>query len=106
MFVLAMPLFIRNLFVGDIFRMISIPSGALFIILFSACLGIISNGKKLFEIVFFAITYGLTQNAVPFDYFGAFVHDRPIVYLLGLTLFSMMLTVVTFVTRSYEIRRA
>ena len=43
---------------------------AVFIVSFAICLGMISGGKKLFEILFFAITY-CNLNLIPFmDYIG------------------------------------
>lgn len=56
---------------ADMLPVLNICIGAVFIVSLAVGLGILSEGKKLFEILFFAITY-LNLNLFPItDYFGA-----------------------------------
>jgi hypothetical protein len=72
--------------------------------LFSSALGIVSGGKKLFEILFFAITYA-NLNRIPFaDYYGStWTSLLPIAILISLTL---SFACISWVIRAYEIKHA
>ncbi|CAN5116237.1 hypothetical protein BH11BAC6_BH11BAC6_05070 [soil metagenome] len=98
---LAFPLMIRYLIAGDLMHVFYIFTGAVFIVSFAVLLGILSGGKKLFEILFFAITY-CSLNLIPFtDYFGGINN--------GVSYTGAMLTIITvmlagsFALRKYEI---
>lgn len=101
--VLASPLLMRYAIAQEFLPMAGIVAGGIFIVLFAACLGIISGGKKLFEVLFFAITY-MNLNRIPFaDYFGFSTTASSL--LLVLTL-SLLLAIVSGLVRSYEIRHS
>jgi len=101
--VLASPLFVRYAIAQQFLPIAGIVAGGIFIVLFAACLGIISGGKKLFEVLFFAITY-MNINRIPFaDYFGFSPTYTSI--LLVLTL-SLLLAALSGLVRSYEIRHS
>src|SRR6185436_1840099 len=53
---LATPLVIRCLLTAHFIQLAGIFTGAVFIVSLAGVLGIVSGGKKLFEILFFAIT--------------------------------------------------
>ncbi len=99
---LSAPLLIRYLISGDFMPVTYILAGAVFIVSLAVALGILTGGKKLFEILFFAITY-CNLNNVPFaDYFGALNNSS--VYLSLMLLLNSGLFVTGFALRKYEIR--
>jgi hypothetical protein len=99
--VLASPLMIRYLIVGDLMPVLLIFAGAIFIVAFAVCLGILAGGKKLFEILFFAITY-LNLNLLPAaDYFGALSSGINLLFTMLLIIASLI--VISFAKRNYEI---
>jgi hypothetical protein len=99
---LASPLIIRQLFDGNIFSTISIIIGGLVLVSFAACSGIVSGGKRLFEILFFAITY-LIVNKFPFvDYFGGLHQDFQ--YLIFMIVVLILLLATSFLVRKHEIK--
>jgi hypothetical protein len=100
---LAIPLIVRYLFSGQVLSVAGIVLGAVFIVLLAGSLGILSGGKKLFEVLFFMITYA-NLNRIPFaDYFGFSVSITSIVIVLVL---SFLFAGVSWVVRSYEIRHS
>jgi hypothetical protein len=102
-FVLASPLFVRYAIAQQFLPIAGIVAGGIFIVLFAACLGIISGGKKLFEVLFFAITY-MNVNRVPFaDYFGFSPTASSLLILVALSIF---LAALSWLVRSYEIRHS
>lgn len=102
--VLAIPLIVRLSFLGNYLAIIHIVSGAIFVVSLASLLGIASGGKKLFEILFFILTYA-NANRIPFtDYFGA-IHPGTGSILLVMLLSSMMVTLCCII-RGMEIRSA
>jgi hypothetical protein len=101
---LAFPLMIRYLISADFMHALEIFTGAVFIVALAVCLGISTGGNKLFEILFFLVTYSAV-NKIPFmDYFGGMHNDVDYTgFMLVITIFLLM---VSFVLRSYEIRHA
>jgi len=100
--VLASPLMVRYLFKMSFLPIFSIIMGAVFIVLFAVALGIISGGKKLFEILFFLFTY-LNIERVPIaDYFGGMNHNAN--YLAFVTMLAAFLVFLSFILRRIEIR--
>ena len=98
---LASPLMIRYLILGNVMSALLIFGGAIFIVLFAVCLGILSGGNKLFEILFFAITY-LNLNLLPIaDYFGAL--NNSISLAVTMLLIIAALIFISFAKRKYEI---
>ncbi|MEO7043992.1 MAG: hypothetical protein ABI091_01705 [Ferruginibacter sp.] len=99
--VLALPLMIRYLILGELIPLLLIFAGAVFIVSFAVCLGMLSGGKKLFEILFFAITY-LNLNLLPVaDYFGALSSGMNLVFTMLLIIIALI--VISFAKRKYEI---
>ena len=104
MLVLSVPLLLRYAFALQWLPMVGIVLGAIFIVLFSSTLGIVSGGKKLFEILFFAITYSNLNRIPVADYYGSmWTSLLPIAILISLTLSFVC---ISWVIRSYEIKHA
>jgi hypothetical protein len=101
---LALPVIIRHLIDLNIYAVINILSGAVLIVLLAVCLGIISGGKKLFEIVFFMLTYAITQKIPVVDYLGATAHPDHTTYMLVILMLIVFLGSVSFVVRNYQAR--
>jgi hypothetical protein len=102
MIALAIPLIVRYVFSSEWLPMIGILLGAVFIVLLSVFLGMVSGGKKLFEVLFFALTYA-NLNRIPFvDYFGSqWTSTQPII-ILSVLIFSF--AGISGLVRSYEIK--
>lgn len=98
---LALPLWMRYFFLGEIVAGIWVVSGAIFIVLVAVCLGLMSGGKKLFEVLFFLITYSNLNRIPLLDYFGA---TNPGLQSLGiLSLFILILAIISVMIRRYEV---
>jgi hypothetical protein len=103
MLVLAFPLLVRLGISLNFTALISVLVGGIFIVLLAATLGIVSKGKKLFEVLFFMITYA-NINRIPFvDYFGGFEHHQ--VYLIQLTILSALLGSISILMRKFQLEK-
>ncbi len=101
MLVIASPLLARVGFQGDILQMLAIILGGILVVAIAAMLGMISKGKKFFEVTFFMVTYA-NLNSIPFlDYFGALEHDYE--YVLQLVLLTMLAMLSVLITRRYKL---
>jgi hypothetical protein len=98
---LVLPVIVRYALLGNIIAASAIITGALFVIAFSVCSGILTGGSRFFEIVFFMLTYVNMNLVPPADYFGAFKHG--ISYMLMLPAVIACMLVVSFMFRKYEI---
>ena len=100
---LALPLLLRYVVLMQFSAILSIVSGSVFVILLAVALGILSGGKKLFEIIFFLLTY-FNVNKVPFtDYFGGMHQNAS--YLISIGGLIALLIFISFTLRKMEIRR-
>jgi len=103
MLFLAFPLIIRLIINGNFSASFSIILGGIFITLLATTLGIITKEKKLFEVLFFMITYA-NINAIPFtDYFGG-INDS-LSYVIKLIITIAILAFISFYTRKFELKR-
>lgn len=100
---LALPLLIKYLFAMQPLPLLSILLGGAFIVLFAVSLGILSGGKKLFEILFFLITYANIEMVPYTDYFGGLNTGQN--YILFITVFIGLLTGLSFLLRKLELQR-
>jgi hypothetical protein len=103
-FALALPVMIRYAFSMDVYTVANILNGCLLIVLLAVCLGIISGGKKLYEIVFFLITYAITQKIPVADYLGAVKYYNHINYIATILMLNVLLAFVSFTVRNYQTR--
>ena len=101
---LAMPLVVRYIIALQFLQVAGIFLGAIFIVVLAVFLGMISGGKKLFEVLFFLVAYA-NMNQIPFaDYFGA-MWENQTPALLVLMLAGAMV-VASWLIRGYEIKNA
>ncbi|MEO8712714.1 MAG: hypothetical protein ABI405_11350, partial [Parafilimonas sp.] len=99
---LAFPLIIRYLITGNVMQVVYIFAGAVFIASFAVFMSLLSGGKKLFEILFFAITY-CNLNLIPFsDYFGGINNSAH--YIILMLMIIIVIITASFIMRKYEIR--
>jgi hypothetical protein len=100
---LATPLIIRYLIAVDFISIVTILFGGLFIVLIAVMLGIVSGGKKLFEILFFFCAYANVQLVPIADYFGGLNSSASYIFYIGLSV--CLLALVSFLARRLEISR-
>lgn len=104
MLFLALPLVLKLLLNGNFTNVITVILGAIFIVLLASILGVLTQSKKLFEVLFFMIAYA-NINAVKFlDYFGGMDHNTN--YILKLVGFIIVLLMVTFFKRKMDLERS
>lgn len=102
--ILALPLIIRYLLVFDIQAIIDIINGAVCIVLLAVCLGIVSKSKKVFEVLFFLLTYIIIQGVAAVDYLGALKHDSHVLYMAFILGLNIFLATVSIAVRRYQLR--
>ena len=98
----AFPVVLRYLLAGEFAFLPGIFLGAIMLVALSACLGILTGGKRLFEIFFFMLTYAVIENIPQADYFGG-VHRSAGYFAIQLAIIIFLLTT-AFLARNYEIR--
>ncbi len=94
---IAAPLIVRLGLTLNYSGVLSVIFGGIFIVLLAATLGILTKGKKLFEVLFFMITYANINSIRFFDYFGAMTNN--LVYIIALV---SIFTAISFLIRKYE----
>lgn len=100
---IASPLATRLLFNGNFTASVNILLGGIFIVLMAVLLGLITQSKKLFEIVFFFIIYCNLNLISATDYFGA-LHNNSLVYTGVLILSIGILFIVSFLIKKNYVR--
>ncbi|PQB06895.1 hypothetical protein BST83_06815 [Polaribacter filamentus] len=98
---LAFPLLIRLGISYNFVAVVSVLLGGVFITLFAATLGILSKGKKLFEVLFFIITYANINGIIFADYFGGYIHNS--FYLIRLAILILLLGSISAFMKKYEL---
>lgn len=102
--VLAVPVILRSAFALNAYAVITIINGVIFLVLLAAALGILSGGKKLFEVVFFMLTYAAISKVDVTDYLGSMPHGNGIGYVLIILSINIILGFAAFVTRNYQVK--
>jgi len=101
MLILAIPLIVRLSLILSFTSVLAVVLGAILLVVLAATFGILSKGKKLFEVCFFMLTYA-NINGIPFiDYFGAFEHHS--FYVLQLGIMVMVLLSLSFIMRKHQL---
>lgn len=101
---LALPVIFRYLLIINTFVVINILLGAVFVALLAVCLGIVTGGKKLFEVLFFMLTYAVIQKVPAIDYLGATAHKDHTGHVLIIITLILSLGLIGFVVRNYQAR--
>lgn len=99
---IATPLLIRMLFKTDFISILNIILGGIFIVLLAVFLGVITQSKKLFEIVFFFLVYCNLNLIAITDYLGAL--NNSIVHVVLLVSFISMLFAVSYFIKKRYVR--
>jgi hypothetical protein len=99
---LALPLMMRYLIILDGYAVINILNGSVLIVLSAICLGIISGGNKLYEVLFFLLTYSIVNKIPVADYLGSQSYDDPLGYVFIIGSLNVGLAVTSFLARSYQ----
>ena len=102
---LALPVIIRLAILGDIYGVVAVLVGALFVPVTAITFGIVTRGSKLFEVLF-AMTIYASFNKIPFlDLIGSIEASRElgmVYYFLGI---SLGLIVLAFMMRKRQLIR-
>ncbi|ASU36604.1 hypothetical protein [Mucilaginibacter xinganensis] len=101
---LTLPVLVRYIFASDIYHVITIINGGIFVVMLAVCLGILSDGKKLYEIMFFMLTYCIVEKIPIADYLGAMQHDSRTGFIITMLLFNLFFGAVSFTVRGYQVR--
>ncbi|WP_316839761.1 hypothetical protein [Pedobacter gandavensis] len=101
---LSLPVIIRCAIAADSYAILNIINGAMLIVLLAVTLGIITGGKKLFEVFFFLLTYSV-MNKVPItDYLGSLPHQNKTLFMLIVLGINVALAIAGLMTRKYQAR--
>lgn len=101
---LALPVMLRYTLNGDFYTVFNLINGAIFIVLLAVSLGILSGGKKLFEILFFFITYCVIEKIPVADYIGSMQHDSHSEAIATVLMLNLFLAAASFGVRRYQVR--
>jgi hypothetical protein len=104
MLFLAFPLIVKLLFIGNLANAITLILGAIFIVLLASTLGVLTQSKKLFEVLFFMLTYANINGVTFLDYFGGMDHNST--YVLKLITFVLVLITITFLKRKVDLKNS
>ncbi|MFD0765914.1 hypothetical protein ACFQZI_13715 [Mucilaginibacter lutimaris] len=99
---LALPVIARNALILNGYAIINIINGCVLIVLLATTLGILSGGKKLFEVLFFMLTYSAINKVDVTDYLGSMPHGN--MYLIIIVLINTTLLFAGFMVRNYQIK--
>jgi len=99
---LSLPIIMRLILIGHGFAVIHVINGNAFIVLLAVALGITSGGKKLFEIIFFLLTYSVLNKVPVTDYLGSLSHPHQLSFLLTVLSLNLALLILSLVMRAYQ----
>ncbi|MEB0263398.1 MULTISPECIES: hypothetical protein [unclassified Mucilaginibacter] len=99
---LALPVIMRNALLLNSASILNIINGCVLIVLLAATLGILSGGKKLFEVVFFMLTYAVINKLDITDYLGSMPHSS--MYLAVVLSINIALVCTGFIVRNYQVK--
>jgi hypothetical protein len=100
---LSLPLVFRYAILMQLMPLASILIGGIFIVVCAVLLGLLSGGKKLYEILFFSLTYCNVNKVPALDYFGAI--NTGINYVALMTALVIVITGWSLIWRKMEISR-
>lgn len=101
---LCLPVIIRFILIGDSYAIINIVNGAMLIVLLAVAFGIVSGGKKLFEVLFFLLTYCVVSK-VPFTaYLGTLPQQHVFYFIAVVCILNVALLIISVMMRKYQSR--
>jgi hypothetical protein len=100
----ALPLLVKLLFIGNLISMATVFLGGIFIVLLATTFGVLTGSKKLFEVLFFMLTYANINGVAFLDYFGGMNHNST--YILKLIGSILILITITFLKRKIELKNS
>lgn len=101
---LSLPIIFRCILAGNYYAVINIINGGVLIVLLAVAFGIITGGKKMFEIFFFLLTYAVVNKLPVTDYLGSLPHANMGVVILLVTGLNVALLAISLMTRNYQAR--
>jgi len=101
MLFIALPLLVKLLFIGNLISVVTVFLGGMFIVLLATTFGILTGSKKLFEVLFFMLTYANINGVSFLDYFGGTTHNST--YIVKLVGFILFLMTITFLKRKMDL---
>lgn len=101
---LSLPVIIRCALAGSGDAVFNIINGLTFIVLSAVALGILTGGKKLFEVFFFLLTYAVLNKVPVTDYLGSLPHQRMELLMLTILGINVALAIISLMTRRYQSR--
>jgi hypothetical protein len=72
--------------------------------LLAVVLGILTGGKKLFEVFFFLLTYSVVNKIPVTDYLGSLPHQNMGVFMFIILGINVILAIVSLMMRRYQAR--
>lgn len=102
--VLALPVIARLLITPNLIAVLQVLNGSMLIVLLSVCLGILTGSKKLFEILFFALTYMVFQRIPQAHYLGAMAFENFGGMMVIVFMINILLLISSFAVRNYQTR--
>lgn len=100
---LALPLLFRLLITGNLKEACAVILGGIGVVMLASLLGMLTKGKKLFEVFFFLLTYGNVNGIPQLDYFGGYVHSHYYTYIL--CLLTIVLATGSILRRRYILNK-
>lgn len=100
---LALPLLIRYVVFMNVQALLSIVLGGFFIVFLAAILGLLTKGKKLFEVLFFLLTYANLNKVALLDYFGGLPQNN--LFTINLICIASILMGLTFFFRKWQLAK-
>lgn len=101
---LCLPVIIRCALASNSYAILNIVNGAIFIVLLAVALGILTGGKKLFEVFFFLLTYSVVNKLPVADYLGSLPHQNMGLFMLIILVINVILAIVSLMMRRYQAR--
>ncbi|RZM20738.1 MAG: hypothetical protein EOO88_35320 [Pedobacter sp.] len=100
--VLSLPIIIRCALLSNYYEVLSIINGSIFIVMLAVALGVLTGGKKLYEVGFFMITYSVINKLPIADYLGSLPHQDMNFFMAILLAINLLLIAISFIVRNYQ----
>jgi hypothetical protein len=104
MILLAIPVIIKLLVSGDHYGVYAILVGAIFVPVFAVSMGIVTGGRKVFEVLFTVIIYSIFDGIPFLDCTGAVNGSREMGIAHYFFAFTLVLIILAFFVRRWQIR--